>query len=151
MSHTFYEDEQRNIHFEEWDRVLDDHLDTIHALHNGVDPHLDWVWDDREYMTFWERVLHFIHTQLEEARRVIHDCVQPIIELVEKVLPIRDAWDKITTAARDVIHWISEIVICTTTDREESLVPPHRIDARRVTHTSTKPPRPARIYRRRTP
>lgn len=149
MSHTFYEDEQRRVHFEEWDQVLDDHLDTIHALNNGVDPHLDWVWDDREYMTLWELWVRLIRHQAEEFHRQLQKDLPKFLDVM------REAFGKITDAARDAarqaIQWISDMVCDRPEHRERSLVPPPRVDARRVTHTSTKPPAPARIYRRRTP
>lgn len=146
MSHTFYEDEQRNIHFEEWDRVLDDHLDTIHALNHGVDPHLDWVWDDREYMTFWELWAHLIRRQTEEFHQQVKATLPGILESVST------AFQKIADAAREAIQWIGDLI--TEVEEREHLDPPPqplRVDTRHVTHTSTKPPRPARIYRRRTP
>lgn len=142
MSHTFHEDEQRHIHFEEWDRVLDDHLDTIQALNHGVDPHLDWVWDDREYLPPLIRALYkFVQALIER----LADAVSAVTPILQK------AWDGIATAARDSIQWIADITHTRPANREKSLVSPTRFDARRVTHTRTKPPAPARIYRRRTP
>ena len=77
----------------------------------------------------------------------------PLAELVERVLEvvrpaiekIAELWEEITEALTKQREW--------ETARKESLAPlaPNRVDTRHVSHTSTKPPRPTRIYRRRTP
>lgn len=142
MSHTFHEDEQRRIHFEEWDQVLDHHLDTIHALHNGLDPNMDWVWDEREYIPPMIRGLY----------KLVQAHIERLADAVTEFTPIfQKAWDRIADAAREAIEWITDLILTRPAHREKSLVPPSRRDARRVTHTSTKPPAPTRIYRRRTP
>lgn len=81
--------------------------------------------------------------------RWMHPLQRFIKSVVEEFLPV---WEKL----RDAMEQIGE-QLETINEREktrayqELVTPPHDHTRTHVTHTRSKPPHPARIYRRRTP
>lgn len=79
--------------------------------------------------------------------------LHPLQEFANKILPVIQ---EIETKLRDTMDHLAE-AITTVQEREKQracehlITPPHDHIRAHVTHTRTKPPRPARIYRRRTP
>lgn len=79
--------------------------------------------------------------------------LHPLQNFVQKILP---AIQELEAKLRDTIDQLEEVVT-TVQEREKQrayehlITPPHDHTHAHVSHTSTKPPRPARPYRRRTP